>query len=367
MSITGGEFNETLLLQSRDRADRMMLDDRIRQQFIPKIAIYNYINGLQTATLNSALNARPGKELDVEIMWMNACEDFSMDDDSCKLGDKEVSTNTQTYTLSKRIAKGFQIKDYIFRDNEFNAEEAIAKAMLQIDKQIAEEFSRHLVGKLDEFSGVNQIDSAENRLIDGNTTFIPPEEWTAELMAYFARAAIMNRFSNPVMLTGHNMWESLYVARAKQGDFDAGKDYVLWNGMPIWFDLFNMDTTLDDYTTFMVSQGAVAMASKTWFPDSPFRSFTDMRYTMPSRFLSGMKYDVLYSNRCYPQETADSKQYAAAEHYQKDTLLHQWKVVLTADLFLNPFGCDATEDDDDDLGGENSGILKFVNGEADDS
>lgn len=366
MSTVGGEFNETLLLQTRDRADRMMLDDRIKQQFIPKIAMYDYVRSLQTASINAALNARSGKEYDVEVMWMNACEDFSMDDNSCALGTQEVSTNTQTYKLEKRIVKGFAVYDYKFRDNEFNAEEAIAKSLLQIDKQISEEFTRHLVTRLDSFAGINQVGTAENRLIDGNVTYIPPEEWTAELMAYFSRVAIMNRFTNPVMVTGHNMYESMYVARAKQGDFDAGKDYVLWNGMPIWFDMFNMDSVLDDYTTFMVSQGAIAMASKTWNPDAPFRSFDDIRYTMPSRFLNGMKYDVFYSNRCYPKST-DSTQYAAAEGYQKDTLLHQWKVVLTADLFLNPFGCDATEDDDDDIGGENSGVLKFVNGEADDS
>lgn len=361
MSITGGEFTESLLLQTRDRADRMMLDDRIRQQFIPKIALYDYVQQLQTATLNTALNSRPGKEQEVEIMWMNACEDFSMDDTSCALGDTEVSTNTQTYKLDNRIVKGFKVMDYKFRDNEFSAEEAIAKAMLKIDKQIAEEFTQHLVQKLDAFSGINQMDSAPNRTIDGNVTYIPPEEWTAEIMAYFARTAIMNRFTNPAMITGHNMWESLYVARNKQGDFDAGQDYVLWNGMPIWFDLFNMDSVLTDYTTFMASQGAVAMASRNWNPDEPYRSMDDIRYTMPSRFLSGMKYDVFYSNSCYPDGNTIGD--GEAEGYQKDTLAHKWKVVLNADLFLNPFGCDA--DEADDLGGDNSGILKFVNGEAD--
>lgn len=370
MSTIGGEFNETLLLQSRDRADRMMLDDRIKQQFIPKLAMYNYIQSLQTATINASLNARSGKEYDVEVMWMNACEDFTMDDNSCQLGETEVSTNAQTYTLKKRIVKGFMVYDYKFRDNEFNAEEAIAKALLQIDKQISEEFTRYMVSRLDSFAGLNQLPSVTNREIDGNTTFIPPEEWTAELMAYFARAVIMNRFTNPAMLTGHNMWESLYVARAKQGDFDAGKDYILWNGLPIWFDLFNVDSVLDDFTTFMVSQGAIAMASKTWNPDSPLRTFDDIRYTMPSRFMSGMKYDVFYANKCFPKSgDTDPLNYGDEAGYQKDTLAHQWKVVLTADLFLNPFGCDAEQDDadDDDYSGINTGVLKFVNGEADDS
>lgn len=351
MSITQGEFNETVLLNQIDRADRMMLDDRIKQQFIPKIALYNYVQSLQTATLNTAFNARPGKEYDVEINWMNACDTFDSNDVSCNFDGNEVSTNAQEYTLQKRIVKEFKVMDYKFRDNQYDADEAVAKALLRIDKLISEEFTQYLTTQLDTFAGVNQVGSIDNRIVAGNATFIPPEEWTAEIMAYIARTSIMNRFTNPALISGANLWESIYVANAKRGEFDAGKDYVLWNGMPIWFDLFNVDAPMSpDFVTFMVSQGALAMASKTWNPDVPFRSFDDIRYTIPSRFMSGMKYDVFYTNKCHPDGSVSNP----SEGYKKDTLAHFYKVVLTADLYLNPLGCDQ----------ENSGVLKFVNSEA---
>ena len=359
MSETPGVFNETELLIQRDRADRMMLDDRIKQQFIPKINLYNYVRSLQTATVNEAFNRRSGKHYDIEIMWMNACDTFDSNDESCVFDGEEVSTNTQEYSLTKRIVKEFKIYDYKFKDNEFDETEAVAKALLRIDKLISEEFTQYLTTQLDTFAGMNQVGTAPNRIVNGNVTVIPPEEWTPELMAYLARTAIMNRFTNPALISGSNLWETNFVVNANRVNADGGGDYILINGFPLWFDLFNVDAVMNpDYATFMVSQGAVAMASKTKNPSTPFRSFDDIRYTMPSRFMSGMTYDVYYTNKCHPESTLDGEE---PEGFQKDQLAHFYKIVLTADLFLNPTGCAG----DNPEGGLNTGVLKFLNADAD--
>lgn len=359
MSQTPGVFSETELLIQRDRADRMMLDDRIKQQFIPQINMFNYVRNLQTATINTKFNARPGKQYDIEVMWMNACDTFDSEDTSCVFDGEEVSTNVEQYSLSKRIVKEFKVYDYKFRDNEFDETEAVAKALLRIDKLISEEFTRYLTGQLDTFAGRNQVGNAPNRIVNGNLTLIPPEEWTPELMAYFARVSIMNRFTNPALVSGANLWELNFVTNANKVNADGGGDYVLINGFPLWFDLFNVDAVMNpDYVTFMVSQGAVAMASKNWNPDSPLRTFDDIRYTMPSRFMQGMKYDIFYTNKCHPESTIDGEE---PEGYQKDTLAHFYKVVLTADLYLNPTGCDG----DNPEGGTNTGVLKFLNADTD--
>jgi hypothetical protein len=97
----------------------------------------------------------------------------------------------------------------------------------------------------------------------------------------------------------------------------------------------------------MVESGSIAMANKTF--NRPFVSFSDQRYTLPSRFLPGMNYDVFYTNECKTDGT------------HKDVLKHHWKIVLTADMYKNPFGCDAIEDGGVQTGGENSGILRFRN------
>ena len=352
MSVIPGVFDETRLLAVRDLADRMLLDGRIKQQFIPKMNIYNYLQSLQNPSLDIRFNERPKKDYDVEIMWMNACSEFDMNDESCLRGGDSPSTNAQTYTLEKRIVKGFTIHEDEFRDNEFEFDEAVAKTMLRIDKLITEEWSQYITARLNLFSGVNQVTVGKGTInaIDNTITDINPQDWTADIMAYFSRVLQLNRFDNAALISGSNLYETLYVANAKRGDFDAGQDFQLWNDIPVWFDLFNVDSVnVNDLYTYLVSQGALAQVNKAWNPE--YKAYMDqIKWTQPSRFMRGMTYDVFYDNSCNPSHSAR----------YPDEQVHNWKIVLTADIFSNPFGCDAVEDDGV-VTGENSGILRFRN------
>lgn len=354
MSITAGEFDHTRLLQQRHFADQLLLDGRIKQQFIPKINVFNYIQSLQTAEVNKAFNTRAKKDFDVEIMWMNTCSDLTIDDASCVRGGNQASTNAKTYALENTITKGFTVYDEQFRDNEYDADMAIAKLLLQADKQISEDFSQYLVGQLALFSGVNQVTNGKGVInpVDDTITDIDPSDWTAEIMAYFARVMQLNRFSNAALITGSNLFETIYVARANNANSEGKGDYILWNDMPIWFDLFNVDAVTDpDLYTFMVEQGSIALANKAFNPTMA-KYLDHWAYTMPSKFMPGMVYDVWYDNACNESESAR----------YNDMVVHNWKIKLRADLFLNPYGCDAEEDGDGvQTGGENSGVLRFRN------
>ena len=363
MSTVSGEFSETILLQQQHMADKMMLDDRIKQQFIPQNNVYRYLRSLQTATLNSAFNTRAKKNYDVEISWMNACSDFDIEDVSCAIGGDELSTNVEEYVLNNRFVKGFTVRDDVFRNNTYETQEAIAKGLLRIDQQLSQDFAQYLVGQLNAFAGVTEVDDIAPAIVTaGTTTAIQSALWIPSIMAYFARTQIMNKFTAPALISGANLWESMYVAAANNANADGKGDFILWNGMPIWFDLFNIETVnAPDYLTYMVSQGAVAIANKTWNPDTPYRSMSDIRYTMPSRFMDGIRYDVYYTNNCI-QEGSDSdsdldygdlaEDHNSTVANNRDALAHHWKVVLTADMFLNPEGCTA----------DNTGVLRFSNG-----
>jgi len=351
MSVTSGEFSETRLLQQRHLADQLMLDGRIKEQFIPEKNTFDFVKSVQTAKLNEAFNVRSKKKTKIEIMWMNACSDFTIADNSCSMGGNEVSTNAKEYDLTKRIVKGFTVNDEDFRDNEFEADEAVAKAFLAIDKQIAEEFSQYLVGRLNLFSGVNQVTDGKGSIdiVDDTITNIAPANWTAEIMAYFKRVMTINKFRNASMLSGNNLYETLFIAMANAANANGKGDAILWNGININFDLFNIDViNTPAYFTYMVNQGALAMANKAFNP-AMGKYMDHYAYTMPSRFLQGFTYDVFYKNTCSTSATV------------KDTVKHDYKVVLTADCFLNPFGCDAEEGEGGVVTGENSGVLRFKN------
>ncbi len=383
MSYIPGEFNETRLLQQQFRADALMMDDRIKQQFIPKIDVFNYLRSLQNARLNTTFQG--GKEYDVELLWMNACDDFARDDISCEIGGNEVSTNAQKYQLKKRIVRGFSVRDDVFRDNNFDADEAIAKALLRIDKQIAEEFCFYLVAFLNANAGRNVV--TDRYTVTDDRTDIPPDQWTSPLMAYFTRAMIMNRFDSGAMISGANLFETLMTAEAMAANANGKGDYIMWGKIPVWFDLFNIDSLNADAAssheveglfTYLVTQGALAMVNKAWNPSVPSQNFHDIRYTMPSKFLSGFTYDVFYKNSCLTHEgdatpaawgdvTRDwlnDNETARNRTFRSDTLKHDYKIVLTAEAFINPYGCaeiGLDDDDDDRVDTTNSGILRFRN------
>lgn len=378
MSYTPGQFSETLLMEQLYRADQMMLDKRIALQYQPQIDALNPILSTQTASLNMAFNAMAGKEYDVEINWMNACDDFEITDASCELGGNEPSTNKQLYTLRKRFTYGFSVRDDAFRDNQYGVSEAISKALLRIDKNASEAFTQYLISFINTSAGVNVVPDRAGFATDAanRRTNIDAAEWTAPIMAYFARVMLLNRLQSPLMLTGSNLFETQLVDTAYGLNANGKGDASMWNGMQFAFDLPNVDGVNNpDMYTYLLTQGAMAVASKNWNPDAPDRNFHDIRYTMPSRFMP-FKYDVFYNNECQADGGSfdtDTDTTATADfrgelidnpdwrdgNFRSDALKHNFKIVLTAEAFLNPLGCDESN-----LGNpwaENTGILRFRN------
>lgn len=333
MSTIGGSFSETQLLQQRVLAGSLLFDDRIKQQFIPQFDVLKGIQAVQTATINSQFQRK--KKYDVEIMWENFCDIVAAScSDSCDLGGNKSSTNTETYSLDCFKEVGFTMSESDFIDNEFDMN--VAKAILAADKALVEAFAQYAVAQLEAFKGVNAMGSTGKGVIVGGDTNIKTAYWNPTLFAYLNRVAIMNKFTNPILISGNNLYEAQYVAQMNAMNANGKGDNALFGTMPIYFDLFNIDSVNDpDMKTYMLSRGSLAIASKTFNPDVPQTTFDSTRYTMRSNFMPSLSYDVWYNNSC---ESGASR-----------LVQHNWTFRLTADIFNNPAGCDLN----------NSGILSF--------
>lgn len=332
MSTIGGAFTETQLLQQRVRAAEIMFDDRIKQQFVPQFDVLKGIQAVQTATINASFQRK--KEFDVEIMWENFCDIVAEDcTGSCTLGGNKSSTNAETKTLSCLKEVGFSMSEHDFIDNEFDMN--IAKALLKADKELVEAFAQYAVAQLEAFKGLNELTTGKGVLV-GSDTNINPSYWNASLFAYLARVAIMNKFTNPILLSGNNLYEANYMAQANGANADGKGDKILFGTMPIYFDLFNIDSmNAPALKTYMLSQGSLAMANKTFNPDVPEKTMDFTRYTMRSNFFPALKYDVWYDNEC--------------EAGTNRLIKHNYTIRLIADIYNNPSGCALN----------NSGVLAF--------
>jgi hypothetical protein len=338
MSIVGGSFSETQLLEIRLLADRIMFNDRIKQQFIPQYEILNAIAANQTARI-TPLEAS-NKNYEVKVEWMNACDIDHQAIANCDFCDTELSTNTEEYALDIEQEVCFMVDEYKFINNDFDFQLAIAKGALMADKVLTEYLAGQAVARVEAFKGVNEFDGGKG-VVSGTDTYILPAYWDATLGVYFNRVGILNRFTNPWFLSGSNLYEQAMVARYNSGNDNGKGAAAMYGSLRMYWDLFNIDTYNDpDLKTYMISDGAMAMASKAYYKGvgegSPAVYFTEKRWSMPSRFMPGVTLDVYYTNEC------------GTDNFYK----HKYRYILRAGIFNNPAGCTAT----------NTGVLSFVCG-----
>ena len=140
MSRTAGAFTETQLQNIRGMADKLMLDDRIKQQYIAQVAIVEAAQKAQTANVNVIQN-KQAKDYTVEVEWINTC---GLDDQAqagCDFDGTKTSTNTETYDFNISREVQFAIHESDLTDNDTTNDEHIAKAFLRADVILAEYFA----------------------------------------------------------------------------------------------------------------------------------------------------------------------------------------------------------------------------------
>jgi len=342
MSTVSGAFSETLLRTLRVRADELMFDDRIKQQFIPQYGILDAIAAAQTAQVTPKFNSikdsqGKSKKTDIEVMWGNACEIVTQECTTCTYDGNELSTNAQTYSLDFCKEVQFGVSELSMLDNEFDWAELIAKGMLKADKELVEAFAVYSVSVLNANKGINQMGTGGKGVVSGSDTYILPAYWDAKLMAYFMRVAQLNRFTNPLLASGANLFEEYFIINKLQPDFNGKGNAALMQQFPIFFDLFNIDTVnTPDLYTYLLSMGSVAIGNVAYNPATVETIGAWKRWKAPSKFVPGLWYDYFYSPEC-----------------EGDLVNNRFKVKLTADVLVNPEGCEAN----------NTGILTFLCGE----
>lgn len=335
MSTTAGVFDETLLMNYVIRAKEMAFDGRINTQYIPDWDTLKAVMSASNARVLDVIS-NSKKDFDVEIEWMNDCEGDVEDNTDCEFDGTKSSTNVKEYALEYEKVFRFSVDEADFRDNRFNTEDSVASRLLKADKKLVEWFNGLAIARLNTFAGVNVYDG-DKGTVAGTDTYIPAPYWNPDLVAYFHKVSKLNKFNSPIILNGHNLYTQNYLAGAKVGNSDGSGDVVLFGRFPMYWDLFNLDSVNEEQVSYMIENGSLAMANKTYNPDIPqVVNGVFTRYTMSSNFVNGLKYDVFYEPEC---STGDA-------------IKHNFKVKLKADIFINPAGCVET----------NTGVLRFVCG-----
>ena len=330
MSTTAGVWSETTLQNIRERIEAATFDGRTKLQYEAFVEGFKALDYVNTANIRGLKVA--GKKTTVDIEWINACGLAVQATTSCTFGTTELSSNIETYTLDESYEVPFEVNEYDFYNNDFGFEEAIAKGLLAADARLSEKFVQSFITELNTAKGVNVLTTPYT--VAGTDTTIPSANWDASLYAYFAHAKLMNKFANPAILSGNNLFQNAWINSANAANADGKGAFNAQTSMFTVFDPLNLNT-INGATniSYMISQGAVTWASAAKYATT-LQVFDDYRrYSMPSRFIPGLWLNIMIKEVCSDNMTK-----------------YSFKVFTDYGIFTNPAGCSAT----------NTGILSFT-------
>lgn len=326
MAIVAGDFSPSQLAIAITTADKMWSDDMMQADFKANVDIVNAVRSEQNAKVS--LLEQSEKDVDVRVHWLNMCGQTAVDcdTDDCDLAGPELGSDNKDYSLSVCKQFKFTVDEMTFRTNDYSMEQAVAVGMLKADKALAEAMAATAIARIESFKGVNTVTDGVGTINVGTTeTDIATADWTSRLFAYLHRVALMNEFSNPFLLSGSNLYEDDLVVRLSQANAEGKGDANLFKMFRKYFDLFNIDSAnAPNYKTYMINRGSLAFASKVHYGAVPTRYIGagQDRWSIASRNLPGVRYDVFYTNRC-----------------SNKTMKHDFKFIAQYDYFLNPTGC----------------------------
>lgn len=335
--MSQGNFACGELVEIQVIADNIWADSRKNIDYIADAESARATLENQTVTFTELTG---DKDREISAKWLNGCSIVAQDcSDDCTLTGPELEGACQTYSLTQCKESPFSVNRIIEpRTSIYEYKEKVAVGMLRAMKAMDEQVSQRFILDLDSWAGVNAYTGGIGT-VSGASTTIPAANWTMGLMSYFALVKAKNKFSAPYLLSGTNLFEANMNAGFNAGNDNGKGDAARKGFLPIYFDVFNIDTVLSpDKMTFMVEKGATAIISKAYYKNYTQASPLDlgkhgMRWSMPSRNLPGIVYDVHYDSTCSSSEITDT-----------------FKVKLKWDNFLNPTGCTTT----------NTGVLGFT-------
>lgn len=339
-----GNFDCADLLVVQGKADQIWMDNATKQDYVPKADALKIIYEQTTAQLVS-INGEQSKDNTIKLIWVDACdiEGQECSTTECIIEGEELSADCKTLTPNICYTVPFKVNEDTLRTSIFSPEELIAKGMLKATKILDEYMAQQIIAAIDTFKGVNVYPGDYGTVTGGGTvgnsdTTIASNLWTASLLGYFNLASQINKFNNPFLLSGSNLAIANWNAVAEGANADGKGNLNKFQSMTTYFDLFNMDSTFNpDLVTFMLDKGAVAFAPKWRYSSTPRQIIganSQTRYTVPSRTLPNVYYDVIYSTQC----KAGTNQ-----------IEHLFNVTARGGIYLNPTGCTATK----------TGVLRF--------
>jgi hypothetical protein len=313
-------------------ADDIWADPMKNNDLIAAVETTRAVMENQTVSFGE-LTGTKNDELRVE--WLTKC-DITVGEcsDDCSIDGEDADPQCKDYTMACLFETEFKVPLRAYRERTIEMQQSIAFQKLVHMKALDERLTQYIIAGLVANAGTNLFTGGIGD-VDPGLTFIAPAYWDLGVFGYFDQVKRLNRFRNPYLITGNNLYQLLFNVPLETGTtLDRGGVRKVGT-LRIYQDPEN----IEDHAageSFLINKGSVAFLNKAWNKINPINAEVKAgqywEWSEESKNLPGVWYDITMLETC-----------VGNEFYQA------FKIKLHGIFVVNPFPCDD----------DNTGILIF--------
>lgn len=308
-------------------SDPMKNNDLIADVITARAVLEN-----QSVNFTEITNAK-NNELRVE--WLTKCNiELSDCTDDCTITGEDADPTCKDYEIGCLKETSFKVPLRAYRERTIEMQQSIAYQTLAHMLVLDEYVAQYIIAGLIAGAGSNLFLGGIGTP-GGNPTYIAPALWDAQIFGYLAQVIRMNKFRNPYIITGNNLFQLLWNIPLESANANGSGSFRKMGQFRFYVDPENIEDHAAGQT-FLIHKTAVAFLNKAWNMINPINAEVKAgqywEWSQESKNIPGVFYDFTMKETC-----------EGNEFYQAI------KIKLHGLFVTNPYPCDD----------DNTGVLIF--------
>jgi len=276
------------------------------------------------------------KNQELRVEWLTKCDiTVGACSDDCTIDGADASPACKDYEIGCLYETEFKVPLRAYRDRTIEMQQSIAFQKLAHMMALDERIAQYVIAGLVTNAGDNLFPGGVGDA-DPGITYIAPQYWDDAIWGYFDQVRRLNKFRNPYLITGNNLYQLLFNRPLESANAQGGAANVRKiNTLRVYQDPENIEAHAPGQT-FLVHKTAVALLNKAWNKINPINAEVKAgqywEWSEESKNLPGVFYDFTMKETC-----------SGNDFYQA------FKIKFHGLFAANPFPC---HDD-------NTGVLVF--------
>jgi hypothetical protein len=307
------------------RAEEIFRDGMMKNDYIADVVSAQAILE-QQAGVTSIPSITGTKNKEVRVEWNTKCEvSTTACTDDCSIDGEDITPHCTDYELECLRETTFKVPERLYRDKNIEKSEAVAKNMILHKNAMDTYIAQYVLAQLVANAGANAFTGGGMNVL-GTTTFVPPGLWDDSIWGYFNQVVRLNKFRQPYLLTGNNLYQLLFNRPLEAANAQGGAANVRKiNTLKVYQDPENIESVAP-LQSILVHRGSAAFISKAWYPRNAVNAVNPSPgmyiWSEPSMNLPGVEYDIFMLQSC-----------SGNEFYEA------YKIQLHGLFALNPLPC----------------------------